>query len=253
MSFTAADIESIVGSSRRASPQESEVRLRGMLTALDQIEFRAGKGGPLRKLCAAGVDYGWNQLIRGTKAELVAHTKAKAQASLRQHLQWNLEWITRPSLELEWTSFALAMDSLGLASGAEQSLKERMFLRDRPSHRLCGLFRKFPVLASLWSLAICQWRSHIVEVLGYVATDRGAISRYFFSKSPVGQIKDMRLGLSDPHRGGRSVTLVEFEKGRLIYKPRSGASESAWFELLAWMNRRGFRLELRAARVLNRK
>jgi lantibiotic modifying enzyme len=253
MSFTAAEIESIVGATRPTSPGESEAQLRSMLAALGQIEFRAGRARPLRKLCAAGVDYGWNQLIRETKAELLAQTKAKARASLRRYLQWRLEWITRPSLELEWTSFALAMDSLGLATGAEQSLKERMFLRERPSHRLSGLFKKFPVLARLWFLAICQWRRYVAEVLGCVATDRTAISHSFFSKSPLGQISDMRLGLSDPHHGGRSVILVEFERGRVIYKPRSGTSESAWFELLRWMNRKGFRPELRAAQVLQRK
>jgi lantibiotic modifying enzyme len=145
------------------------------------------------------------------------------------------------------------MDSLGLAPTANLGLQERMFLRERPSHRLFELFKKFPVLACLWFLTIGQWRDHVIEVLGRVTKDHDAISRFFFDRHSCGQIKDLRPGLSDPHNGGRSVTLVEFERGRVIYKPRSGVSESVWFELLAWMNRHGFHPELRRARVLRRK
>jgi lantibiotic modifying enzyme len=167
-------------------------------------------------------------------------------------LQWKLEWITRPCLELEWRSFILAMDSLGLTNSSDRSAQE-MFLRDRPSHRLFALFKRFPVLARLWSVAICQWQGHVLELLERSASDASAIARSFFGKVPAGRIKDLRLGLSDPHEGGRSVTLVEFEGGRVIYKPRSGASESAWFELLGWMNNHAFQPDLRAARVLGRK
>lgn len=224
-----------------------------MLVALNELEFSASKGTPLRKLCFAGVEYGWNNLTEVIKADLLARTATKARSSLRRHLQWTLERITRPSLDLEWKSFVLAMNSLGLIRGSDQRAQERMFLRDRPSHRLFSLFKKFPVLARLWSLAICYWQDHVVEVLERSANDGSAIARAFFGKVPAGRIMDLRLGLSDRHDRGRSVTLVEFEGGRVIYKPRSGASESAWFELLRWMNRHGFQPQLRAARVLQRK
>src|SRR2546423_3274361 len=253
MSVTTAEIESIVRSVRRASRTGSAVELRRMMTALTELEFSAAKQTPLRKLCAAGVEYGWNQLTKGAGSGALAQTTPKAQASLRRHLQWTLEWITRPSLELEWTSFVLALNSLGLSPGSDRRTNEGMFWRDRPSHRLFYLFKRFPVLAHLWSLAIRQWRGHVVEILNCSATDRSAIARSLFRKSPPGQIKDVRLGLSDPHDGGRSVALIEFDCGRIIYKPRAGTSESAWFELLTWMNRNGFRPKLRAARVLRRK
>jgi lantibiotic modifying enzyme len=224
-----------------------------MLSALGELEFNRARGTPLCKLCSAGVEYGWNRLTEEIKADLLAQTTAKAQASLRRHLQSKLEWITRPSFELEWKSFSLALLSLGLALGSDSPTQERIFLRDRPSHRLFALFKRFPVLARLWSLTIRQWRGHIVEVLERSASDRNAIARSFFGKIPAGQIKHLRLGLSDPHDGGRSVTLVEFEGGHVVYKPRSGTNESAWFELLTWMNRHGFQPQLRAARVLQRK
>jgi lantibiotic modifying enzyme len=253
MSVTAPELETIVRSVSPGSLSAADAELRKMLAALSELEFIAARGTPLRRLCAAGVEYGWNKLIETAEADLLARTTTKARASLRRHLQWKLEWITRPSLELEWKSFVLAMNSLGLAASSDRRAQERMFLRDRPSHRLFALFKRYPVLARLWSLAICQWQGHVVEVLERSVTDGSAIARSFFGKVPAGRIKDLQLGLSDPHDGGRSVTLVEFEGGRVIYKPRSGTSESAWFELLAWMNRRGCQPELRAARVLERK
>jgi lantibiotic modifying enzyme len=128
-----------------------------------------------------------------------------------------------------------------------------MFLRERPSYRLGLLFGRFPVLAGLWVSAIRQWRDHIFEVLERVKKDRDTISRLFFNDRSLGSIKDMRPGLSDPHHGGRSVTLLQFESGRLIYKPRSGRGEATWFELLQRMNANGFAPKLRAARVLDRR
>jgi lantibiotic modifying enzyme len=154
---------------------------------------------------------------------------------------------------LEWSSFKLAMNALGVPS-LDAALTERMFLRDRPWDRLSLLFQKFPVLAQLWCLAISQWRGNVLEVLDRVTKDGHALSRLFFSRFPSGSIVNLRLGLSDPHNGGRSVTLIEFSGSRrVIYKPRPGKSESAWFSFLAWMNRNGYSPKLRVARVLVRK
>jgi lantibiotic modifying enzyme len=128
-----------------------------------------------------------------------------------------------------------------------------MFLGERPSYRVRFLFRTFPVLSQLWSLAICQWCEHIQELLDRIRKDRAAISRIFFENRPLGRIRNIQAGLSDPHHGGRSVTLLEFKHGRIIYKPRQGLSEAAWFDLLQWMNNHGFVPKLRAARVMGRR
>ena len=221
------------------------------MSELERIGFNSRRGSPLKKLCTAGVEYAWLELERTTEAKLRELIGANARTSLRRHLQKTLEQITRPSLDLEWKSFVLAMESLGFGHASAQ-VTERMFLRERPSYRLGSLFQKFPVLARLWILTIEQWRDHFVEVLHRFEKDRSAISRYFFGRRPLGLILNVRPGLSDPHHGGRSVTLVECESGRLIYKPRSGRSETMWFDLLAWMNSHGFSPKLRVARILER-
>ena len=223
-----------------------------LVRELEQIRFTSRRGSPLSKLCAAGAEYGWHGIERTMRKPLLQQLSAKSRASLRRHLERTLARITAPCLELEWKSFILAMESLGLGPVLPSESTERMFLRERPSYRLGSLFRRFPVLPRLWSLAICQWREHIVELLDRIRKDHEAISRAFFNDGPIGRLKNIQPGLSDPHHGGRSVTLLDFERGRIVYKPRSGRSEAAWFELLQWMNNHGFAPKLRAARVLER-
>ena len=242
-------LESLERSARLVSARE----LRLMLKALGVYQFSSRRATALTKLCAVGVEYGWGELERIAGRNLLCETTAGARASLRRHLQKTLERITRPCLELEWTSFKLALASLGIPS-SDSALTERMFLRERPGDRLSLLFQKFPVLAQLWCLTVGQWRGHVLEVLDRVRKDGPALSRFLFCKSSTGAIMNLQLGLSDRHNGGRSVTLIEFSGGRrVIYKPRPGSSESAWFSFLAWMNDHGFHPKLRLAGLLIRK
>jgi lantibiotic modifying enzyme len=252
MSLSAAAIAELANAERSVRLVSGR-DLRRMLEALEARDFGSSRATPLAKLCTAGVEYGWGDLGRNARSNLLSSTSARARANLRRHLQKRLERITRPCLELEWTSFKLAMNALGVPS-SDASLTRRMFLRERPWDRLVLLFQKFPVLANLWCLTISQWRGHAVEVLDRVRKDGPALSRFFFSNPSNGAITNLRLGLSDAHNDGRSVALVEFRGGRrAIYKPRSGKSELAWFSLLALMNRNGFQPKLRTARVLLRK
>jgi lantibiotic modifying enzyme len=241
------------GDATKSSPAQPDNRAAArLLRELERIPFTSRRGSPLAKLCQAGAEYGWRQFERATSKSMLHQLSRKARATLKSQLQRTLTQITASCLELEWDSFILAMESLGLGQVAASESTQRMFLRDRASYRLGSLFRRFPVLPQLWSLALRQWHEHTVEVLNRIRKDRIAISRVFFNDNPLGAIKNIRPGLSDPHHGGRSVTLLEFERGRIIYKPRSGRSEALWFELLEWMNNHAFAPKLRAARVLER-
>ena len=228
--------------------------VRRLFDALPDFEFQPTTATPLKKLCAAGAGYGWRELETNIPVDSLANLSARAKASVRRNLQHDLEWITRPCFDLEWTSFGLAMSSIGLSPRQRAPREvERMFLRERPSHRLFSLFKKFPVLARLWCQSIRQWRVHVKEVLARFGHDRRSLSRTFFSNRQTGPIVDAHFGLSDRHHSGRRVVRLQFEGGSIIYKPRSGAGEAEWLSLLGWMNGRGFQPKLRAARVLPRK
>lgn len=258
LTFSSAEIDLIVR--QAADSGESSARscwaaeMRRLLHALPDFEFQTARAAPLVKLCAVGAHYGWCELERNAPTRLLALLSGKAKASLRRNLQRDLEWITRPSFALEWKCFGLAMASLDLTTGKPDQISiETMFLRDRPSHRLFSLFKKFPVLARLWSQSIQQWRAHVREVLFRFAHDRGALSRTFFSNRPLIRIIDTHFGLSDRHHAGRTVVRLQLEDRSIIYKPRTGAGEVEWFSFLGWMNRRGFQPNLRTVRVLPRK
>lgn len=258
MIFSTAEIDLIVkaaaANGESSAPSRWAEEMRRLLHALPDFEFQTARATPLGKLCAAGAHYGWCELERNAPTWLLALVSGKATASLRRNLQRDLEWITRPTFALEWKSFGLAMASIGLRTGKPDQISiETMFLRDRPSHRLFSLFQKFPVLARLWSQSIQQWRAHVQEVLFRFAQDRGALSRTFFSNRPLLRIVDAHFGLSDRHHRGRTVVRLQFGSDAIIYKPRSGKGELEWSSLLRWMNRRGFRPKLRAARVLPRQ
>jgi hypothetical protein len=255
---SAAEIDGIVREAAEGGAtlprSRSATDIRRLLMALPDFEFQTARAPPLQKLCAAGAHYGWRELEKNTPADLLANLSARAKASVRRNLQRDLEWLTRPCLELEWTSFGLAMTSIGLPAGQRDPGEvRRIFLRDRPSYRLFSLFQRFPVLAHLWSLVIRQWRAHVKEVLLRFAQDRGALSRRFFSNRPIPQILDAHFGLSDRHHAGRTVVRLQLEDRSIIYKPRTGAGEMEWFSFLGWMNRRGFQPNLRTARVLPRR
>lgn len=250
MILSAAEIDSIVSRALSRSSKRSTELLRRMLAGLEDADPDQ-RLGALEQLCAIGVIYGWRELERTLPADLLKRTSAKAKANLRRYLQRTLEWITRPCFELEWTSFDLATKALRLGPPGSSPTKE-MFLGNQPSHRLFGLFKKLPVLAALWSVAIGQWHDHVTEILTRAASDAPAIARTFFENQRGARITDVRLGLSDRHLGGRSVALVELEYRRVIYKPRSGTSEIAWSSVLRLMNERGFRPRLKETRILRR-
>lgn len=251
MTPSAAEIESIVTRALPGSKKRDAQLLRQMLAGLRETET-TGKQGALEELCAIGVAYGWRELERTIQPAALRRTSARTKASLRRHLQEILEWITRPSFDLEWRSFTLALEALGLKPDDPSAMKEK-FLGAEPGQRLFGLFKKLPVLAALWSAAIDQWRKQVAEILTRAVRDERAIARTFFENAAGGRISDVRLGLSDRHGGGRSVALVAFEQGRVIYKPRNGGSEAEWAALLRWMNGHGFQPRLKEARMLRRK
>lgn len=229
------------------------VEIRRMLSALAYLELRPGRASPLIKLCEAGARYGWQCLESSGHPALLSAVSRKAKASLTRDLRRDLERLTRPCVELERSSFSLALHSLGMLSGPpDPKLVDQMFLGDRPGHRLFVLFKHFPVLARLWCQLISQWRQHVTEVLVRFAADHQALSRTFF-REPVGKIVNVQFGLSDRHHSGRTVARLQCEAGSIIYKPREGTGESEWFSLLDWMNSKQFQPKLRIARLLQRK
>ena len=229
------------------------VDLRRMFSTLADFEFNSKHGSSLAKLCEAGARFGWQELEPAIAPQLLAFVSPKAKRRLKRDLQRILERATRPCLELERKSYSLALAAIGLQETTDPQLVERRFLGDKPSGRLFAMFRRFPVLSRLWLQLISQWCDQVAELLARLAADRTALSRAFLGGQPAGPIVDMHCGLSDPHNKGRTVTLLEFAAGSVVYKPRPGDGEWEWSSFLHGLNALSFHPRLRAGRVLRRK
>jgi lantibiotic modifying enzyme len=230
------------------------VALRRMLDGLAALEFTSKQGPAFVQLCEAGARYGWQELAAAIAPELRAKLSRTAQKRLTNDLQRRLAGISRECVELERTSFGLAWEALGVrGKTTDAESVDRKFLGSKPSHRLFSIFRKFPVLARLWSESVTNWRHHVTKLLVRFAADQSALSRFLLNARPIGTIIDVRCGLSDPHNGGRTVTMLQFGTGAVIYKPRRGDGEWEWGSLLRRMNAQSFQPKLKAGRVLRRK
>jgi len=229
------------------------IDLRHMFSVLATFEFNSKQGSSLAKLCETGARLGWQELKSAIAPELLALVSPKAKRRLMRDLQRILERATRPCLELEQKSYSLALAAIGLQETTDPKLVECRFLGEKPGERLFAMFRRFPVLSRLWLQLISQWCDQTAELLGRLEADRTALSHAFLGGQPAGPIVDMRCGLSDPHNKGRTVALLEFAAGSVIYKPRPGDGEWEWSSFLHGLNTLSFHPSLRAGRVLQRK
>ncbi len=118
---------------------------------------------------------------------------------------------------------------------------------------LLDLLERLPVLAGLVETVVEQWAAAAAELLERLAADRRLLRRELAGGAPLGRVTSVEWGLSDPHREGRTVAVVEFASGlRVVYKPRGLGIDAAWQRLLAWLGERDPACRLRTLRVLDR-
>jgi lantibiotic modifying enzyme len=232
---------------------EWAVELRKMFDALAELEVRSRQTSPLHRLCEIGSRYGMQRLEADVAPDFWVQLTPRARMQLKHYLERTLARVTRPCFALELAAFSFAYEAINSQGAPSSEVFQRRFVKDKPSDGLFPMFKKFPVLARLWSQLISQWCDETSEVLRRFEADRHAISHFLFRGGQrVGEIIDLRAGLSDPHNRGRAVMLLRFEAGSIIYKPRPGNGEQEWFTFLHWMNARSFRPKLKAAEVLLR-
>jgi lantibiotic modifying enzyme len=111
------------------------------------------------------------------------------------------------------------------------------------------LFDRYPVLARLVPQTVKLKIAENQEFRSRLQADRERLRATFGLE--LDRVAGVRGGLSDPHRGLRSVKIVEFASGaKLVYKPKSLALDLAWNDLLDWVSARGS-LDLKKPGVLD--
>lgn len=200
---------------------------------------------PLNELCAVGVAFARAQLDRRVREP--RQSIDRVLCGFERYLKQRLREITKPCLDLQLYAAGRAAEIVAwYGIGASEKFETAADLMLR-------LFSVFPALARLWLVVISDWQAMVSELLQRLQKDRRAIAGAFFGGAQLGPVLELRAGLSDPHRGGRAVVEINFAVGRVIYKPRSGKGERAWFNLLRWMNSHGYEPRFRDVRTLLRR
>ena len=103
------------------------------------------------------------------------------------------------------------------------------------------LLGEFPVLSRLLAVITELWLEGSEEMLQRLATSRLALQQHF-EIAPDAVLHKVKLGLSDPHRGGRAVAILSFGDAvagdviKVVYKPKDMQVDQTYQDFLETLN-----------------
>lgn len=124
-------------------------------------------------------------------------------------------------------------------------------------HRFLGdadylreFFDEYRALQERIEVALTLWVKKAAVFYERVETDYDELQKKF---GVLGQLEDIKLGLSDPHNGNQSVYELIFESGiSIFYKPKSMRIDVVFNEFLLEMNSKELSPELKAYQTWDR-
>lgn len=142
----------------------------------------------------------------------------------------------------------------GWLSGETPEERFQSFIETlRDPETALAILRQYPILARAVVHVVSRWVAVSLELLERLAADWKDLRALFSPETGPGPLAEVRTGLGDSHRGGRTVTLFRFATGlRLIYKPKPLGVETAFQDLLRWTGQKGFDPGFRTLRLLDR-
>ena len=81
-------------------------------------------------------------------------------------------------------------------------------------------FRHSPALAYVLGQIAVDWLADLGAMLDCARADRQLIGERFCGGRDPGALTAIEAGLGDPHAGGRSVAILRFEGGAVVFKPK---------------------------------
>ena len=126
------------------------------------------------------------------------------------------------------------------------------FLRSRQIERI---ITAKPVLLRLLSVIVRQWIDEAKEIITRVSSDWNELQGFLSThKGTRHKVVAITGGLSDRHKGGRSVKMIQFDDGtRCLLKPKSLYLDAHWAQLVDDLNVLDPPVRLKAARVLSKE
>lgn len=173
-----------------------------------------------------------------------------ARSSGERALTRGLGMLFAAPLAAAWADFKAQTGGERLA---DEALRVQFLRRLRLPARLREFLVEYSVAARGAARLIAQSQHNLVEMLERLQHDRAEIGRTFSPQVDPGEVVGLDCGLSDPHRGGRSVMRLSLASGlRLIYKPRPVSLDLAYGALLTWLRAHGLAHSLRTPTYLAR-
>ena len=167
------------------------------------------------------------------------------------------DWLSRRLVAIAARTFVARLHELrtaGRLAGADSRARFTDFVTGltRPGE-LAALFTRFPVLARLLGQT-CDFavEAHL-ELLTRFAADRAEVVATLLGGVDPGPVVTVVAGLGDPHRRGRSVSMVGFADGRTVaYRPRDVEAHVRFAGLVRLLNTALPWLGLRSVAVVAR-
>jgi type 2 lantibiotic biosynthesis protein LanM len=102
------------------------------------------------------------------------------------------------------------------------------------------LLREKPILFRLLAMLVDQWHNSYLTFFMRFAADRQRIAQFLAQPGTNPRVRRINWGASDPHNGGHSVFVVEFEDGhRVLYKPKDLRPDRFVASIVAALGRMG--------------
>lgn len=118
---------------------------------------------------------------------------------------------------------------------------------------IIDIVKYYPMCFRLLMQSISKLENNIITLFRRLALNQDAIENELFDGVQLGELIDVKVGLSDLHNGGQSVCILKFSNGtKLVYKPRSMAIDAAWNNLLKELCNDSDVFKLSTLRVLDR-
>lgn len=212
---------------------------------------------PFEEICSPFVVAG-RQLL-AARRQCDSHlVNREAAADLERLLLRRLSTLSARALHVELVIELAALTSPveRLAARDPASFKRTRydsFVRSVLGDGWMAFFGRYPVLARLMSRATELWVDATAELVGRLRNDRPDLDAAFGGGRRLGPVAAARPGLSDPHRGGRTVAALTFASGATVaYKPKDVGTEQAFNRLLTWLNAKQAPLPFRTVKTLVR-
>jgi len=213
---------------------------------------------PFEELLLPFIDVARDRIVAATMGKYRCLAD-KARASLERSLLQRLSFLSARVLLVEFRTFLACrqmfeQSCLGSPSSNDSREDYLRFVKATYEKSWAPLFEEYSVLSRLMATVLILWVEAVGEFLERFEEDLPELRTAFLSRGEPGIIANVRTGFSDPHNGGRTVLLIEFDSGtKVVYKPRSLDLDIHYFRLVDWLNGLEQTLSLRSLKIVSRR